>query len=62
LVPTNDGTSGLVRIEYCTEPTLKERAAVQLRIDAPHVFLLINELRKLADLLDRNAANSSPKS
>jgi hypothetical protein len=62
LVPTNDGTSGLVRIEYCTEPTLEERAAVQLNISTPQVSLLINELRRLADQLDRDTANSVLKS
>ena len=62
LVPTNDGTSGLVRIGYCTEPTLKAWSAVQLSISTPHVSLLVNELRKLADQLDRNTAKSILKS
>ena len=45
LVPTNDGTSGLIRIEYCTEPSLRVPATVQLNMSTPHVSLLINEPR-----------------
>ena len=51
-VGATDGNSGVLRLEYATDPTLKERAAIQLFISTPRVRELAEGLTRLAEYLE----------
>ncbi len=60
-IGVTDGNSGVLRLEYATDQTLKERAAIQLFVSAPRVRELAEGLTRLAEYLERaSAADKSP--
>lgn len=55
-IGATDGNSGVLRFEYATDQTLKERATLQLFVSAPRVRELAEGLTRLAEYLERAAA------
>lgn len=51
-IGATDGNGGVLRLEYATGQTLKERAAIQLFISAPRVRELAKGLTRLAEYLE----------
>lgn len=56
------GMSGGLRIEFSTEPTMKNHAAVQVVMTTPQVHELIAALQKLAGNLEAALAADKPTS
>jgi hypothetical protein len=60
-IGATDGNSGVLRLEYATDQTLKERAAIQLFVSPPRMRELAEGLTGLAEYLERaSAADKSP--
>lgn len=53
------GMFGAVRVEYCTEPTLRERKFIQLVMKPEQVRELSQALNRLADAMEKSAHDSA---
>jgi hypothetical protein len=54
------GMAGVVRLEYSTDPSMKQQAAAQLILTMPQVRELSGTLAKLADTLESQLAADKP--
>jgi hypothetical protein len=54
------GMAGVVRLEYSTDPSMKQQAAAQLILTMPQVRELSEALANLADTLEKQLAADQP--
>jgi hypothetical protein len=61
LATAMDGMSGMLRIEYATEATLKQLSALQVIVTAAQARKFGRVLIELADLLEKKLAADKPE-
>jgi hypothetical protein len=58
-IGATDGNSGVLRLEYATDQTLKERAAIQLFVSPPRMRELAEGLKGLPSILNARRPQTS---